>query len=335
MKTLAQQINVRASRNNIPLSVVIELTYRCNLRCYYCYQKGFDSVKELPLKKWSAIFKQLADSGTLYLTFSGGEPFVRSDFLDMVEHARKLDFGVSIITNGTLLTHASITRLSALGIMDIGISFHAAQPLLHDRLAGKTGSFQKAFKNLCLCKAAGIRTMIKHSVSTENFGEFSALQKMADDAGCLFECDCFVLPHEKGTVSPFSLSKDQHGSFLKKMKAAAFSCESIRDINARLHCDAGRSVAGISPSGDVAACIQLPIVFGNLTRSPFQGVWNSPQAKRFRTQEKRLSLPCTSCSIKQFCSRCHGIAFLESGDWQGKSPSLCLHAMAVKKTARH
>jgi radical SAM protein with 4Fe4S-binding SPASM domain len=333
MKTLAQQINVRASRNNIPLSVVIELTYRCNLGCYYCFQKNFPVQKELSKRNWFDALKQLADSGTLYLTFSGGEPFVRSDFLDIVEHARKLDFGVSIISNGTLLNPETIRRLAMLEIMDIGISFHAAKPALHDKLSGKTGSFKKACKSLYLCSNAGIKTMIKHSVSTENFGAFSALQKLADETGCLFECDCFVLPHEKGTISPFSLSADQYGSFLKKMKATAFSCDSKHDINARLHCDAGRSTAGISPSGDVVACIQLPIVFGNLKKSSFPAAWNSPQAKLFRTQEKRLALSCTSCSMKQFCSRCHGIAYLESVNWQGKTPSLCNHALAVKKSS--
>jgi radical SAM protein with 4Fe4S-binding SPASM domain len=335
MKTLAQQINVRASRNNIPLSVVIEITYRCNLKCYYCFQKKFPRQKELSKGKWRSILKQLADSGTLYLTFSGGEPFVREDFLDIVENARKLDFGVSIITNGTLLTPETVRQLASLGIMDIGISFHAARPLLHDRLTGKTWSFKKAFANLLLCRKAGIRTMIKHSVSTENFGEFIALQKMADETGSLFECDCFVLPHEKGTASPFGLSTDQYVRFLKKMKVDAFSCGSKRDINARMHCDAGRSAAGISPSGDLVACIQLPIVFGNLNKFAFRSAWNSPQAKLFRKQEKKLASSCASCSNRRFCSRCHGIAYLESCNWRGKSPSLCRHALSVKKITRH
>lgn len=313
--------------------MLIELTYRCNLSCYYCYQKKFPRQNELSKQKWFDILKELADSGTLYLTFSGGEPFVRHDFLDLVEHARKLDFGVSIITNATLLMSKTVRRLAQLGIMDIGISFHAAQPLIHDKLAGKTGSFKKACNTLLLCRKAGIRTMIKHSVSSENFGEFLALRKMADETDSLFECDCFVLPHEKGTVSPFSLSTDQYGSFLKKIKAAAFTCTSKRDIHARLHCDAGRSTGGISPSGNVVACIQLPIVFGNLKKSRFQAAWNSLQAKRFREQEKRLASSCASCSMKQFCSRCHGLALVESGNWRGKAPSLCNHALAVKKSS--
>jgi radical SAM protein with 4Fe4S-binding SPASM domain len=331
--TIAQQVNVRASRNNIPLSMLLELTYRCNLDCYYCFQKKFPKQNELPKAKWFDILKQLADSGTLYLTFSGGEPFMRTDFIDIVEKARSLDFGVSIITNGTLLTKAVIADLVSLGIMDIGFSFHASKPACHDRLSGKNGSFSATWRNLVLCRKAGIRTMIKHSVSTENFGAFTGLRKLADETESLFECDCFVLPQEKGSASSFSLSTDQYGLFLKKMKAAAFSCENRRDVNARLHCDAGRSTAGISPSGDVVACIQLPIVFGSLRKSPFSAVWNSFQAKKYRSQEKRLSQSCVSCSIKQFCSRCHGIAFLESGTWRGKTPSLCTHALAVKKAS--
>jgi MoaA/NifB/PqqE/SkfB family radical SAM enzyme len=329
--TLSQRINLLASQKNIPLSVLIELTYRCNHACYYCYQKKYPTVKELSLNKWRDILRQLADAGTLYLTFSGGEPFIRKEFLQIIKYARKLEFGVSIITNGTLLTPQIIRSLADMAIMDIGISFLAAEARLHDLLSGVKGSFIKARKNLDLCLKAGLKTMIKHTVSSLNFGEFVKLGKLADETGALFECDCFIVPAKAGTLSPYALSGEKFHSFLKKMKVTPFACSRKGDLSAQLHCDAGRSVAGITPSGIVLPCIQLPIPLGNLAPSSFRSIWHSSAAKRFRLHEKRLSRECVLCGKKRYCSRCHGIAFVEAQEWRGKSPSLCLHAEAMKK----
>jgi radical SAM protein with 4Fe4S-binding SPASM domain len=332
--TLAQRINIRASGKNIPLSVLVELTYRCNHACFYCYQKEYPEMKDLPCAQWCDILRQLAEEGTLYLTFSGGEPFSRGDFLRIVRYARSLGFGISIITNGTLLTPKSIRLLSDLAIMDIGISFLAANARLHDLLAGKKGSFAKARRNLDRCLESGIKVMIKHTVSSVNFGEFVKLGKLADETGALFECDCFTVPSHSCTISPYALSEKKYLSFLKKMKVTPFACSGENDQSAQLHCDAGRSVAGITPNGIVVPCIQLPIPLGSLIKSSFTSIWHSTAAKRFRGEEKRLSKQCISCGIKRYCSRCHGIAYAESGSWRGKSRSLCLHAAAMKRLSQ-
>ena len=321
-KTIAQQINKKASRKNIPLSALCELTYQCNLSCYYCYQKNVSKGKELTCAQWEDIFRQLARTGALYLTFSGGEPMLREDFISIVSAARSHDFAISVISNGTLLTKNKVKQLADLGIMDMGLSFHAAGKGLHDRLAGKIGSFEKTLKALRLCVDAGIKTMIKHSVSTANFMEFSKLAEMADKEGCFFECDGNVVPHEKGIPSPFAINQNQYKIFLKAMKAAPLSQFFKASNYETLHCDAGRSLCGINPQGDVVPCIQLPIKLGNLNKSSFREIWRSPAAKKFRAQEKNLDTTCETCGIRQFCSRCHGIAFHETnGNWQAPLPA--------------
>jgi radical SAM additional 4Fe4S-binding domain len=334
-KTIAQQVNKQASQKNIPLSVLCELTYQCNLSCYYCYQKNVPKGAELSCTQWEAIFRQLARMGTLYLTFSGGEPFLREDFLDIVSAACSHDFAISIISNGTLLTKNKVKRLAGLGIMDMGLSFHAAGKALHDRLAGKKGSFDKTLLALRLCVDAGIKTLIKHSVSTENFMEFSKLAEMADKEGSFFECDGNVVPHERGVASPFAINQDQYKIFLKAMKAAPLPRFFKASNYDTLHCDAGRSLCGITPQGDVVPCIQLPVVLGNLQKKTFGEIWRSPAAKKFRVQEKSLDEACETCGIRQFCSRCHGIAFHETnGNWQGASSCLCSRAGAMASLSR-
>lgn len=334
--TIAQQVNRRASEKNIPLSVLIELTYRCNLSCYYCYQKLLSKKNELSCVQWSGILSQLAAAGTLYVAFSGGELFLRDDALKILAAARLRDFAVSIITNGTLITHRIAAQLADLGVMDVGISFHAADAPLHDRLSGKKGSFKRALKGLRFCSEAGIKTLIKHSVSLENFGEFSKLARLAQDEGCFFECDANIVSHIPGEPSPYALTVKDYTRFLRMMKAGPLPGASKENEHYTLHCDAGRSLCGIMPSGQVAPCIQLPLVLGNLIKKPFSRIWNGTKAKSFRADEERLDKSCTYCSIKHFCNRCAGIVFFETGGtWQGASSCICNRAKAQAFLSGH
>jgi radical SAM protein with 4Fe4S-binding SPASM domain len=328
-KTLAQRINLRASAKNIPLSVVAELTYRCNLHCYCCYRKHCDTSakKELSVSAWRRIFCELADAGTLYLTLTGGEPFMRGDILEIAAAAREKGFAVSMITNGTLITRPIARSLAKLGIMDIGVSLHAARRVLHDRLAGTPGSHALAINAIRLLKSAGFKVMIKHTVSKANFGEYRPLSDRAESLGCFFECDSLVMPDVARTVSPFTLSTVQQARFLRDMSAATVFKEKADS----LHCDAGRSVAGITPAGDLLPCIQLPVRFGTMRRASFAMLWNGRRASKFRAQERRLLAECESCAKGNYCSRCHGLAMAESGDFRALSPSCCARAIAVKE----
>ncbi|MBN2038024.1 MAG: radical SAM protein [Chitinispirillaceae bacterium] len=331
--TLAQMLNRKASAKNIPLSVVVEVTCRCNLGCYFCYQKHADksAKNELSAAAWRRVFSQLAEAGTLYCTLSGGEPFVRKDILDIVEQARCYGMAVSMITNGTLVTRSIARALAGLGIMDIGVSLHAAEQPLHDRLAGKNGAFAAALRAIRRLKDAGVKVMIKHTVSKANFGQYRNLQMLADGEECLFECDAFVVPDRRGAVSPFALTLKEHAQFIRDMGAQAV----FKGKKASLHCDAGRSVAGITPYGEVVPCIQLPLGFGSLRKTPFSRIWAGRKAKTFRAGEKRLHSECETCGIRRYCSRCHGIAWLETGDFRGKSPSCCIRAQAMRLYVLH
>ena len=334
-KTIAQQINIEASKKNIPLSVFIELTHRCNLRCYYCYQKEFKLTRELSLQDWKRIIKELAEMGSLYITLSGGEPLLREDFIGIVSTARYHNFAVSIITNGMLVNESIVRELSDLGIMDVGISLHAASEGLHDKLAHGPGSFQRALYAIRLLVKAGIKVLIKHSVSNANFGEYSKLQKLADAEGCAFECDSTILPIQKGVPSPYALNHEQHFTFLKDMEIGSIvSCMSNKEDPATLHCDAGRSICGIMPNGEVYPCIILPISFGNVSKKSFKDIWYGEKAVAFREQELRLEETCRKCEKNLMCSRCHAVAFLETKKWTGKSESLCERAAAMVELAK-
>jgi MoaA/NifB/PqqE/SkfB family radical SAM enzyme len=97
-----QNIHCSGKKHAFPLRVMFELTYRCNFKCPHCYVPfKYRKCKELETKEVFAILDQLKDIGCFYLGFTGGEPFMRKDILDILWYAKKKGFEIIIYTNGS------------------------------------------------------------------------------------------------------------------------------------------------------------------------------------------------------------------------------------------
>ena len=93
-----------------PFSCEWELTYRCNLDCLHCYCKGMHR-EELNFKEICLYLDMLKSEGCIFLLFTGGDPFIRSDFLDIYNYAKGKGFFITIFTNGTLINSKIISHL--------------------------------------------------------------------------------------------------------------------------------------------------------------------------------------------------------------------------------
>src|SRR6478609_128315 len=98
MSGLLEQMTEKALARNIPLSVQLDLTYRCNERCVHCYL-DHDDHGEMTTAEIKDLLDQMADAGVFYLTVSGGEILMRRDFFDILEYARKRTFCIKLKTN--------------------------------------------------------------------------------------------------------------------------------------------------------------------------------------------------------------------------------------------
>src|SRR5439155_1738778 len=112
---------------HIPLSVHVDLTMRCNERCIHCY-RVIERRPELTTEELKALLEDVARAGTLYLTFSGGEVFLRKDLFELIEHARRLRFDVRLKSNALLITPEKAARLRALAVRQVDISIYSADP---------------------------------------------------------------------------------------------------------------------------------------------------------------------------------------------------------------
>ena len=139
-----------------PIQTFIEITARCNLRCSFClFARRFDSAsndagtrEELSTDELRSVIDQIPR--LTLITFTGGEPFMRQDLVELVEHARRRH-RCHIITNATLIGEDTAVRLVELaprrpfgpGLMFIGVSLHGDRET-HDRVTGRAGSFDQA-----------------------------------------------------------------------------------------------------------------------------------------------------------------------------------------------
>src|SRR3981081_2528392 len=129
--SLLAEMNQKALGLGIPISVHLDITYRCNERCVHCYLDHEDHG-EMTTAEIKDILNQLSDAGVFFLTLSGGEVLMRRDFFEIVEHARRLLFNVKLKTNGVMIRESEARRLRELGVEQVQISVYSHRPEVHD-----------------------------------------------------------------------------------------------------------------------------------------------------------------------------------------------------------
>ncbi len=150
----SEQIFQRFEGKPFPLTGQWELTCRCNLNCVMCYTDPFNTPEqirqELSYEEIVRILEEIHEEGCLELTFTGGEPFARRDFLDIYTYAKKRGFLLTIFTNGTLITPKIADHLKAYPPSMIEISFHGLTRQSFDQITLGKGSYNRCLEGIGL-----------------------------------------------------------------------------------------------------------------------------------------------------------------------------------------
>src|SRR6201993_2095377 len=147
MSGLLHEMTEKARARNVPLGAQIDLTYRCNERCVHCYL-DHDDHGEMTTAEIRDVLDQLADAGVFFLTVSGGEVFMRRDFLDIIEYARSLMFCVKIKTNAFMIGDKEAERLRDLMVQDVQVSIYSHRPEVHDAITLLPGSLKRSIAGI-------------------------------------------------------------------------------------------------------------------------------------------------------------------------------------------
>jgi 12,18-didecarboxysiroheme deacetylase len=162
--------------------VVWNMTRRCNLRCVHCYAKALDERGKgaISTEQGKALIDDLAAYGAPVMLFSGGEPLVRGDLVELAKHATGKGMRAVISTNGTLITKQKARELKEVGLSYVGISLDGGEAV-HDKFRAVPGSFSKALEGIANCQAEGLKVGLRFTVNRRNVGEVPVLFDLVRD----------------------------------------------------------------------------------------------------------------------------------------------------------
>ncbi|MBN2402877.1 MAG: radical SAM protein [Spirochaetes bacterium] len=158
--------------------VVWNVTRTCNLKCVHCYTDSDNKLYtgELTTDEGLKLINQLALFNIPSLLFSGGEPLMRKDIFELIEHASVKEIRPVLSTNGTLIDKDNAKRIRDSGIVYVGISLDGMESV-NDEFRGQKGAFLKAMKGFENCRSAGQRVGLRLTLTKRNYKD---LQKIFD-----------------------------------------------------------------------------------------------------------------------------------------------------------
>jgi len=328
---LIEQLNRKALRLGVPLSVHLDVTYRCNERCEHCYLEH-DDLGEMADAEIRSLLRQLEQAGVFFLTISGGEPLVRRDCFEILEFARSLGFNIKLKTNAILIKEQEARKLRSLGIEQVQISVYSDRPEVHDAITKVPGSLLRTVAAIRFLRGQGLKVTIANVLMKSNFHDSAGVRALAAGLGAQFTLDPTITPMLNGDRSPLRLriatrevrSLFRDPNLVGDVDAFCAPPPPVdNEIDEGFPCSAGHTACYISPYGDVYPCVQFPLPCGNVRKETFLNIWkNSSQLSEVRSIRGKDLPTCSSCAHLGTCTRCPGLAFME-GNMRGPSSADC------------
>ena len=314
----------------VPAALLLQwhVTERCNLRCAHCYQNKY-AGPELGFQQLLQVLEQYTDllkswrqgSGRRvrgHITVTGGEPFMRKDFLDLLEvfAANRENFSFAILTNGSFIDAAMARQLRKLGPAFVQVSVEGTKTT-HDRIRG-AGNFDRTVSALKYLVKERIRALISFTAHRDNFREFSEVARLGRKLRVSRVWADRLIPSGTGlALKAQMLTPDETQEFFDIMLRARnegkrhwFSRTEIAMHRALqflaaggrpYHCTAGDSLVTVQPNGDLYPCRRMPISVGNLMEMSLAELYSQSSLFGDLRNRNRISDGCQGCFYSKFC----------------------------------
>lgn len=326
-----------------PSLVSVFITNNCNLRCRHCcFEAGQDVQEDLSTEKCKYILDKIIETGIVCLDFSGGEPFLRNDFLDLVEYAFENGMqSISIATNTLAITEEKARRLKALQdkfrLLYLRVSLDGATQETHEWLRGK-GTFEATLKKLQWLKDMGINLREMNTViSKKNYGEVKEVIKIAKGFGVKTSVILPLIPVGRAEgIREYMITPEEWKQLCidkkqmeEEIKIEIFADSPVsttldpKNIGRSLPCMCGHQFLGIRPNGEYTICPIVSQGNGNIFEQSIEDFWrDSPLLNDIRDID-RLEGKCSACEFKSLCrGGCRGLAYCYNGSFLKPDP-LC------------
>lgn len=334
----------RLKFNNSTLRLTVVVTELCNLACRYCYERDrqgsakMDEATSERLIQWIGQHVESMGAKKIYIDFYGGEPLLNmktivsiSAQVSRLAKAQGIDFGIGIITNGTLLSSDLIDCLAPLGLREVKVTLDGDEAN-HDRLRpdhNGFGTFRRIFDNLCSIRGM-VPIRIGGNLDDRAIGSVPALLDEIEEAG-LRESICsiqfkpiFASESDRSGTESFNACKfddcpnlDAFLDLHRLIVERGFPTDARISLGPCEACSEGNFAVG--PCGELYKCAvmagQNDAVIGTIDRDDLNH-WNT----RFMTLDLWHRSECRDCAFLPICGGgCRYTARVEGGSWEGAS----------------
>jgi radical SAM protein with 4Fe4S-binding SPASM domain len=330
-------------RNGL-LSIELEFTRKCNLRCIYCYSTaGEPRDDELGTKELKSVIYQSKELGAKkIILLGGGEPLLYEDFEDIVLYIHSLGLKQVLFTNGTLL-NKDIARFMLRKRVSIIIKQNSFNPEIQDMLAGIRGAFENIQRGIKVLMDAGYphgdATLgIQTIICRQNIHELPSMWIWARENRIIPYFELLTLQGRAKNIHSLEVPASdvkalfEHLENIDKMKygitwrpyptIAAFSCK--RHLYSCL----------INSQGHVQPCTGIDISVGNIRNKSLKEILNTSEIiKKLRNVYEYLEGQCRECEYGHECYGCRGNAYQLTGNYLASDPSCWRNNNGAHETA--
>ena len=322
--------------------VVWNATQRCNLQCAHCYSGSTErpARDELTTDEGKALLADLAGFGVPVVLFSGGEPLLRDDVLELAAFAADQGMRTVLSTNGTLIDGRLARSIKAARVSYVGVSLDGLRET-NDAFRGQAGAFDQALAGIRHCLAEGVKVGLRFTVNRRNVGDVADVFALARAEGIRRLCFYHLVPsgrargladdslshaetralvdriidqadalHRAGFPADV-LTVDNHADgpylYLRMLREGRSDAANVLDrLRANGGNASGRRIGCVGWDGEVYADQFLRRQsFGNVRERPFSEIWQDrslPLLSRLRSRKAHITGRCATCRFFDACN---------------------------------
>lgn len=339
----------------IPVAGNFELTARCNFDCPMCYvhKQGADTAGELSAAQWLQIAWDARDAGMLFALLTGGEPFVRKDFFEILHGMQDLGLHVSINSNGSMLKGAVLEALLERPPARMNISLYGGSEETYLRQCGQN-AFGNVVENIRALCEAGVCVGINLAITPHNRQDVEKIYEISRQLGVPVRAGSYMYPSVRVNGGQFGcvdrLSPEEAArcevqwdqlrlspeDFARRAEAMAQFTADLRGCPVEeeegVRCRAGFTSFWMTWDGRMLPCGMMPHAGEPVLEKGFAAAW---QAVREWTATIRMPKECGTCAYQSMCPVCAAVTVTETGAFDGVPEYVCRQTKAtIEETIR-
>ena len=340
----------------LPVAGNFELTARCNFDCPMCYvhKRDADAAGELTAAQWLQIAREARDGGMLFALLTGGEPFLRRDFFEILHGFQDLGLHVSVNSNGSMLHGQVLERLLERPPARMNISLYGGCRETYLAMCGRD-AFDSVVESVRALKAAGVTVCLNLSITKQNRQDVAEIYAIAEGLGVPLRASSYMYPSVRVNGGQFGccerLSPEEAAQCAVQWDQLRLSPEAF-DHRARamarfvaveppgcpaeeeegVRCRAGSTSFWMTWDGRMLPCGMLPHRGERPLEAGFDAAW---RAVRDWTAQIRMPKQCGVCTYKELCPVCAAVTVTETGHFDAVPTYVCRQTQAtVEATLR-